>query len=167
MKKNLRFVTSSFGRQAKRERGFSLLEVMIALLVLSIGLLGLAGLQTFSLKYNHQSYERTQATMMINEMIDRMRANPTAVLSGTFDSVPQTNSYSGYASFGSCPTTCTAPELANYDIYTWKKRIQDAGMLAAGEGGISVDPATGLFTLTVQWKEDENTLQQAAMVRIF
>ena len=48
---------------ARLSKGFSLLEVMVALLVLSIGLLGLAGLQTFSLKFNHQSYERTQATL--------------------------------------------------------------------------------------------------------
>lgn len=167
MNKNFRSVLSSRGSLARRQHGFSLLEVLIALLVLSIGLLGLAGLQTFSLKFNHQSYERTQATMLINEMIDRMRANPTAVFAGSFDNVISGDPYTAYASYGSCPASCSAQELANYDIYSWKKRMQEAGMLAGGEGGISVDPATGLVTLTVQWNEDDNTLQQTAMAQLF
>ena len=64
------------------ESGFSLLEVLIALLVLSVGLLGIAGLQTFSLQFNHQSYERTQATVLISEMFEKIAANPTAARAG-------------------------------------------------------------------------------------
>lgn len=150
-----------------RSRGFSLLEVMIALLVLSIGLLGIAGLQVFSLKYNHQSYERTQATLLINEIVDRMRANREAVETGLYNSVPIGNAYSTYSGFGTCPATCSATEMFNYDVYNWKKRLQDSGMLATGAGGISFDPATSLFAITVSWTEDDVTPTQMAMVRIF
>jgi type IV pilus assembly protein PilV len=151
-----------------RSRGFSLLEVLIALLVLSIGLLGIAGLQVFSLKYNHQSYERTQATMLINEIVDRMRANPDAVTAGLYDDVPIGDPYSTYSGYGTCPTTCSSTDLFNYDIFQWKKRMQDAGMLASGKGGISVvDPATSLYAITISWTEDDVTPTQMAMVRIF
>ena len=150
-----------------RSRGFSLLEVMIALLVLSIGLLGIAGLQVFSLKYNHQSYERTQATLLINEIVDRMRANPAAVQSGLYDNVPRSDAYGTYSGFGTCPTTCSSTDLFNYDVYEWKKRIQDAGMLASGQGGVTLDPATGLYVITISWTEDDVTPTQMAMVRIF
>jgi type IV pilus assembly protein PilV len=155
------------GAVSSQERGFSLLEVMIALLVLSIGLLGIAGLQVFSLKYNHQSYERTQATLLINEIVDRMRANPAAVQSGLYDNVPLANAYGTYIGFGSCPTTCSSTDLFNYDVYEWKKRMQDPGMLASGQGGVALDPATGLYVITVSWTEDDVTPTQMAMVRIF
>lgn len=155
------------GAVSVQERGFSLLEVMIALLVLSIGLLGIAGLQVFSLKYNHQSYERTQATLLINEIVDRMRANRDAVSAGLYDNVPIGTAYSAYSGFGTCPTTCSATDLFNYDVYNWKKRLQDPGMLATGLGGIEFDPATGLFAITVSWTEDDVTPTQMALVRIF
>jgi type IV pilus assembly protein PilV len=140
---------------------------MIALLVLSIGLLGIAGLQVFSLKYNHQSYQRTQATLLINEIVDRMRANREAVQSGLYDNVPIGDTYSVYSGFGSCPATCSAAEMFNYDVYNWKKRLQDPGMLATGAGGILFDAATGLFAITVSWTEDDVTPKQMALVRIF
>ena len=65
--------------------GFTLLEVMIALLILSIGLLGLAALQATSLKINHGALLRTQATFLTYDMMDRLRANRTAALAGQCD----------------------------------------------------------------------------------
>ncbi len=56
-------------------RGFSLLEVLVALLVLAIGLLGLAALQARGVKFNHEAYARSQATYLAYEIMDLMRAN--------------------------------------------------------------------------------------------
>lgn len=58
-----------------RQKGFTLLEVLVAMLVLSIGLLGLAGLMASSLRNNHSAYYRTQATWLAYDVIDRMRVN--------------------------------------------------------------------------------------------
>ena len=65
------------------KRGFTLLEVMIALLIFSLGLMGLAGLLTTSVKTNHSAYLRTQAIFLAQGMADRMRANPLAVWNTT------------------------------------------------------------------------------------
>ena len=78
--------------------GFSLIEVLVALFVLSIGLLGLAALQTTGLRFSHQSYERTQATLQAYDIIDRMRTNK----SGTGDTV---NTTYDNVSLGSAPGT--------------------------------------------------------------
>ena len=65
--------------------GFTLLEVLISVLVLSVGLLGLAGLQATGLKTNHSAYMRSQAVSYGYDILDRMRANRLSALSGTYN----------------------------------------------------------------------------------
>jgi type IV pilus assembly protein PilV len=60
------------------QRGFTLTEVLIAVLVLAVGLLGLAGLQLAGMKSNHSAYLRSQATIVAYDLLDRMRADPAA-----------------------------------------------------------------------------------------
>ena len=67
-----------------KQQGFTLLEVLIALLVLSIGLLGLAALQTTGLRSNQMATMRTLATQIAYDMTDRMRANPGGVAAGQY-----------------------------------------------------------------------------------
>ena len=120
--------------------GFSLIEVLVALFVLSIGLLGLAALQTTGLRFSHQSYERTQATLQAYDIIDRMRTNK----SGTGDTV---NTTYNDVSLDSAPgttdcaaTSCNGTQLAEYDLRQWNNA--NAGMLAEGRGAI----CKGTFT---------------------
>lgn len=151
-------------------KGFSLLEVMIALLVLSIGLLGLAGLQTFSLKFNHQSYERTQATLLIYDIMDRIVSNPLAARAGNFDSVPATSLASTYPAPASCQSTgCSTSDLANYDLNTWKTQLETSKVLAQGTGSVTrLNPGdlTGcIYDITVTWVENDITMSQTMRVR--
>lgn len=155
---------------AASARGFSLLEVMIALLVLSIGLLGLAGLQTLSLKFNHQSYERTQATLLIYDIMDRILSNPLAAQAGNFDSVPAASLASAYPSAASCQTTgCSTSALANYDINAWKTQLETSKVLAQGTGSITRlnpgDLAGCVYDITVTWVENDITMTQTMRIR--
>lgn len=146
--------------------GFTLLEVLVALLVLSLGLLGLAGLQTMSLKLNTQSYQRTQATMLIDSMIDRMRANPNAVNSGVYNNVVLGASPASYSFSATCPQSCAnADDLANYDIHQWLAAIAAPGMLTNGRGGISFDGTR--HTVTVTWWESDLEMRQETIVQLF
>ena len=70
--------------QGKRQYGFTLLEVLIALLILSIGLLGLAALQTTGLRSNQMASMRTLATEAAYNITDSMRSNPVEVTSGKY-----------------------------------------------------------------------------------
>ncbi len=146
-----------------RTGGFSLLEVLIALLILSIGLLGIAGLQVFSLKYNHQSYERTQATVMIYDILDRMRANPNGLAS--YAATPPTS-----LSVDCAAASCSDEnDLAAYDLFMWNERLKTPGMLAGGTGSIALNGQ--LATITVTWQEenesDRVTMTQTMNAQVF
>jgi type IV pilus assembly protein PilV len=60
-------------RQARRQRGFTIIEAMVALFVISVGLLGVAGLQARGMRYNHDAYIRSQATILAYDIMDKMR----------------------------------------------------------------------------------------------
>jgi len=136
----------------KKHDGFTLVEILVTVLVLSIGLLGLAGLQVKSMKSNHSSYLRTQATIMAYDMIDRMRANPNAVTTGVTDYVAQgtytidtsTDPYtvSSPTATANCSNTtgCTTTQMANTDVNQW--RVDLATQLPGGVGVICLDDTT-------------------------
>ncbi len=100
----------------RRSRGVTLIEVLVSLLILSLGLLGVAGLQTSSLRGNQTAYFRSQATAAASDIIDRMRANPQGVANGQYNAVDS-------ASLPSDPncidTGCDATKLAAHDIIDW------------------------------------------------
>ncbi len=121
----------------KRSRGFSLIEVLVAIVLLAVGLLGLAGLQVASLKHNHNSYLRTQATFLAHDAIERMRANRVAALSGDYDIA-----FSEAAGTGS---------VAADDLASWKERL--ARELPGGEGAITVSTSNRVVLVEVRWDD--------------
>ena len=130
------------------------MEILVTVIVLSIGLLGLAGLQLAGLKYNHSAYLRSQATVLTSDILDRMRANRTSGLTGTYDIAIGTPSPTPVATCnGSATDNCTPAQMAALDISQWK---QDLGsILPAGDGSI-VRTVTGnqtLLTITIQWDD--------------
>lgn len=141
-----------------RSDGFSLVEVLVALLVLSIGLLGLAALQVTGIKFNHQSYQRTQATVLAYEIADRMRANPQGLDSYIISPSATTPSYSADCA----ATVCTAAQLAAYDLNKWRNALQSA--IGSQEGGIQ--KSNLLYTIEIRWKEQDLQLGQSVVVQL-
>jgi type IV pilus assembly protein PilV len=133
-----------------KNAGFTLVEVLIAMLVLAIGLLGLAALQINSLRNNQSAYNRTQATLLAYEMADRMRTNKFAKNAYVSTSSPVIQ----YAC-NSRSNSCTAHLMAKYDLVLWYAHIISAlGALATGSVGF--DPATEIFTITINWPENRD-----------
>lgn len=158
MNMNMNTILTKTGIAAPQQ-GFSLVEVLIALAVLSIGLLGLAALQTVSLKVGHDSYQRTQATMLAYDMIDRMRANPSALAAGRYN-VVAVNTNPGSSDCVS--VSCSVNELADYDIRTWHSTL--AAKLSQGQGTISTSGSTR--TITVSWSENDLPIRLQIIVQL-
>ncbi len=117
-----------------RARGISLIEVMVALIIFSVGLLALAGLQSSSLIENQVSYLRSQAVMRAGDMADRMRANPQGVDNGAYDSTTPVGGTPDPDCFG--PAGCTPAQMAAHDRAAWAQALTQ---LPQGQGIICTD----------------------------
>ena len=125
---------------------------MIALVIFSIGLLGLAGLQAGGLRSNTQAQLRTIAVIQAYDMAERIRANPRGVEDGDYNAFDSSNP----TAEDCISATCTAAEMATYDYYEWETSTQR--VLPSGHGTITSAAVGGgvttLFTVTVMWDEE-------------
>lgn len=121
-----------------RQRGVGLIEVLVAVVLLSIGLLGLAALQTVSLKRSTTSALRTEAIGQSYDLLDRMRANRAQAIVGRYN-IP----------FG---TAASGDDLAAADLGDWKAAL--AASLPDGDGRVLVQ--NQVVTITVQWSEPDS-----------
>ena len=151
----------------KRNSGVSLIEVMVTVFILSIGLLGIAALQIQSKRVNLGAVERTTASMLANEMIERMRANPSA-LKDYLDEVSSSGIGEGNRAVPSldCDTSepCTAFDVVLHDLYQWEQSIMGAAETnTAGvqKGGLASPTAcidgpvvggAGIYTVSIAWR---------------
>ena len=119
-----------------RQYGFSLLEVLVALLVLSVGLMGLASLQTLGLRQGHAGYLRSQATVLAGDIAERLRANREGALAGNYDIAAGAEPPDGKG--------ITAVDLAH-----WKALL--AAALPSGDGEVRCESATSSCQVTVRW----------------
>ncbi len=147
----------------------------MALAVLSIGLLGMAGMQLFSLSSNRDAYMRTQATYFAYDMVDKIRANRDEALVGGYNTA-----LNAIPAFINCQTTtadCSPSQLANFDVLQWKCALGAyAGnaaciaphnlttILPGGDG--SVTRNGNEITVTVQWLERGNPNPESITVLV-
>ena len=129
------------------QSGFSLIEVMIAAVILSIGILGVAGLQIVSLKGTHQSYMKDQAANLVHELTERMHSNKQAVINGSY--VIDSNTYNcTTATLPACigsGANCNSADVANYDLNTLICGYKAGG--APNTGGVKAKAAGDIVNL--------------------
>ena len=154
----------------RTHRGFSMIELLVAVLVMGIGVLGVTGLQLVSLQNNRGSLVRAEAVQLAYGMLDRIRVNPGTGVPGT--------DYAGVdleddpPSANNCvQNTCSVAQMIDYDLALWKcslgahhehstcTGLRDGELLPAitrqpglpdGDGAIDID-VNGVLTVTVQW----------------
>lgn len=151
-------------------RGFSLLEVLVALVVLSIGLMGIASMQVVGLQFNQQAMTTTRAVELAADMADRIRANANATAN------PAVPGQAYQVEFGANPapavtcadrpgntlvdiSVCDNVTLAANDIWQWKNSLAAAtgSGLAEGDGAITHNydnaRSTSTYIIDVRWSE--------------
>lgn len=119
-------------RTVRRQSGFTLVEVLVAALLLSIGLVGLAGLQAASLANNQSSFMRSQVTALAYDLADRMRANVAGSIANSY--APANSALTA-----ACTTTagCSNQQMAQNDIAEWNAAI--SSYLPMGQGWVCID----------------------------
>lgn len=145
----------------KRQKGFTLMEVLISVTILSIGLLGIAGLQAKGLRYTQSSFYSSQATSLAYAIADSIHANPNGnyklgdPLLGTFKSSTGPLAKNClYISGPLTPPLCSPNQVATYDIYQWLNSFS----LPQGEAQIVI-PAPPLkpnYTITIRWDDNRD-----------
>jgi len=137
-----------------RTSGFTIVEVLVSLLILSVGLLGSAKLVLSTAHSNDSAYLRSQATQLAYEILDNMRANPTAAAAIPSNYITTVSAAaSSYSGQNCLNTACpVAANLATYDLYTWKTRLASA--LPGGLGSVTVSAtAPVMATIVVTWDD--------------
>lgn len=135
--------TSFMSSQRKSQRGITMVEVLVAMLIFAIGLLGVAGMQSLALKSTDNSNTRSLVNIHAYEIVERMRANMAAVQDGQYDSI---TAVSGATN---CLPSCSQAELAAWDSDEWLQNLQADIPSATG----SVSYANGIATVTINWTE--------------
>jgi len=163
----------------KHSRGVSLIELLVAVLVMGIGVLGITGLQLVSLQNNRSALMRAEAVQLAYDMMDRVRANPT----GTPLGLP----YSGFDLTDAPPAitdcyanNCSEADMVTFDQAVWKcslggfnadsecvdmrtdgllPPIDEQPGLPDGDGSIAVDNVTGVVTVVVEWTAQDGSTQ--------
>ncbi len=132
-------------RLQKRTAGFSLIEVLIALVIMSVGMLGIASLYVQSMQAGRTSMLRHNAVTLASDVADRIRANPAAGINYENPGVD-----SGCVATGA---DCTTTEMAAHDVFLWRQQAQDS--LPAGDVEITFDGSTTPpeYTIAVVWSE--------------
>ncbi|GJL74816.1 MAG: hypothetical protein NMNS02_09220 [Nitrosomonas sp.] len=131
-----------------KQQGISMLEVLITILVLSLGLLGMAGLVTTGMKSNNTAHYRSIAVQQIHDIADRMRANLAGVRIGSYDAlttvIPAGNDC--------VAAECDAAQVAVFDHTQWN--TANSVLLPGGVGTVTGNLVNG-FVIAVMWTEKE------------
>ena len=157
--------------------GFTLIEVLIAMLLLLIGLLGVAKLHFSSFQENRNALYRNQATVIAEDLIDRVRSNPTGLNNGFYDGLSFTSVSAAPAAVNcSAAGGCNPQQLAARDAHEWARNFVPgvAGYVASlpnaqGLGGANAAsaacPGRIEYAVTVSWLQpngDRGTVAMAA-----
>ncbi|WP_052761373.1 type IV pilus modification protein PilV [Sedimenticola thiotaurini] len=126
----------------KHQQGFTLIEVMVSVIVLAIGLLGMAGLQTVTLQNGQSAYMRSQATILAYDIMDRMRINRDQAINGSYDLALNATPSSGSG-------------VHQQDLTAWVADLAEA--LPAGDGSVDCTSVSGLCSIVVQWDDTRAT----------
>lgn len=133
----------------RTQDGFSLIELLIALLILAVGLLGMASLMMVSMKSNQSAAQRSQASWLAYDIIERMRLNTDT--STTSDAYLVAANAAIPADPACKATGCSSANTATLDRREWMTQLAQAGLTGV------ITRAGSAYTVTINWQEDSST----------
>lgn len=128
----------------RQQSGFSMIELLISLVILSVGLLGTAAIQSIGLRTASVALNHNTATQLSVEIIERMRINKDVLEAGGYDGEWDETSAETMQSPECSP--CTADQQASLDLYKWVQKVTDLN-----QGSASISYASGTVTVTIEW----------------
>lgn len=139
------------------QRGITLLESLVAIVVMALGILGILGVQMRTLSDTQTGVRRAQAIRLIEDMGERMKVNPNALANIN----AYVTAFADTSTLPNCASGCNAAQLAAYDVAVWKRIVREN--LPTGQASIFVPPAeSGLATglgrqlgVMIAWRENE------------
>jgi len=164
--------------QMTRQRGFTMLEILVSLLLIVVGLLGMLGLQAQATVAEFESYQRGQALILAQDMADRINANRKSVLCYV---VTDATSGSPQLGSGAAAAVCASPStgtavtraMATQDLADWSQSLLGAaetttsgtkvGAMLGARGCVSYDAVTGLYRVAVAWQGMSPTISPATV----
>jgi len=158
-----------------KQSGVGLIEVLIAIVILSIGFLAAAKMQVQGMRYSQNAYYLSQGNFMLRDMTDRMRANVQGVADGNYNAFTTNKGTTEPACIANA-TKCTPAQIALADLHAWSKYLYEPTNAVnfkpllpsfdnlAAEGAISYDTATDVYTVSVKWGEMiDNNLEERVL----
>lgn len=158
-----------------QQAGTTLIEVMVAILVLSVGMLGIAGLQAATAKYKINTWARSSASTLVSDLSERVRVNPDAAgTSFAANGVTATSEYlldktwtaqqsDALTISKNCETaSCTSSERATFDLLTWRQLVRAS--MPQGGAFLSGNRRDGL-TATMMWYDKEQIDKNNALLK--
>lgn len=155
-----------------KQHGFGMLEVLITLLIMAVGLLGLAGLQLRAQRAELEAYQRVQALILLEDMANRLRSNPGAARCyETLGTGGET-----FIGQGSDPAACSGwgtsatRARADADLAEWDSLLEgsaellggsDVGAITGGRGCVTYDTANEVYAVTIAWQGETETVAPA------
>ena len=143
-----------------KQRGFSMLEVLITLVIIAIALLGTAGLQIYAMRMGSSSQFRTQAIFLVSDMAERIESNKAAALAGNY--VLATSSAPIAAGTDCLATECNGATAAIWDHSQWGNAIVNQGLpQASWQIARTVSGIPSTYTITINWTDRSSVKERS------
>lgn len=140
-------------KPASNQTGVTLIEILVAILVMGVSALGVASMQMAGLKYNAGSQTRTQASILASDMMDRIRANREIALIGPLYNTQDFVSSASKPSFNCHSSVCTEEQLVDHDKHVWLEQVST--LLPSGEAeilNIDITANQRMYQITLRWR---------------
>ena len=164
MKINHKYIYSA--SSLRLQRGMTLIEVLVSMLLLAIGMLGIAGLQAATNKYNINTTARSETAVLLSDFADRVRTNPDVAGNNFVTGTASASEYALAKDWATQKTdsltitkncltsSCTATERATYDMLSWRTKVNTS--LPQGASWVTGNRSNG-FNVTLMWLDKEFT----------